>query len=143
MKNLLASSLAIPLFIVAACQPLAAPKEPLVDVKQLTGIWVVESIADQPVIERSTVRIQFGADGDINGNASCNRFFGKYSLTEGVLSIEAPGSTRMMCLPTLMEQEQRLLERLPEAVSAGYENGTLLLRDRAGTPVLKASREIP
>src|SRR5690606_41534978 len=65
------------------------------DSNELFGIWVVEYISERPVIDGSPARIQFGADGAINGNASCNRFFGDYTYQEGRLTIKDRKSTRL------------------------------------------------
>jgi heat shock protein HslJ len=82
-------------------------------------------------------------DGAINGNASCNRFFGQYTYSNTVLVIGALGSTKMMCLPSLMEQEQRLLEHLLNATQVRLENGLLILQDGSGASLITASREEP
>lgn len=109
---------------------------------ELVGVWYVEYIGDRPVIDRSPARIQFAADGAINGNASCNRFFGSYSYINERLTIsENLGATKMMCLPALMDQEQRLFQQLPGAVQANLANGLLILRDAQGNQVIKASRD--
>lgn len=146
MKNLIAGLLVLSAIILVACAPMVTSqdtvKTPAVD-SALMGVWVVESIGERPVVDRSPARIQFSGDGAIAGNASCNRFFGKYTYTKQTLAIEPLGSTRMMCLPALMEQEQRLLEQLPTATTANIENGLLMLRDGANQLVIQASREEP
>lgn len=110
--------------------------------KALQGTWYIEYIGDRPVIDHSPARIQFAVDGLLNGNASCNRFFGNYTYVDKQLKIPASlGATKMMCLPALMEQEQRLFEQLPMAHWASVENGLLILRDNQGKQVIKASRD--
>ena len=143
MKNLSTSVLVAFTIFLSACQPHAMSRDAteVADSDELFGIWVVEYISERPVIDGSPARIQFGADGAINGNASCNRFFGDYTYQEGRLTINPLGSTRMMCLPSLMEQETRLLEFLPTARSASIENGLLILRDANGRLIIQASVE--
>lgn len=132
-----------PVFLIAlvACRQLSSNDPVEMIGKGLQGIWVVEYIAARPVVDRSPARIHFAEDGTLNGNASCNRFFGKYRYNEQDLIIEPLGSTRMACVPALMEQEQRFMEALPRAVRAHLENDLLTLFDAAGTPVLKAVRD--
>lgn len=146
MKNLIAGLLVLSAIILVACSPMVTSqdkvKHPVAD-SALIGVWVVEFIGERPVVDRSPARIQFSGDGAIAGNASCNRFFGKYTYTKQALAIDPLGSTRMMCLPALMEQEQRLLEQLPTATTASIENGLLILRDSADQRVIQASREEP
>lgn len=144
MKNLRTGLLVVFIVILCACQPHAMSRgvgQNIIEHSDLLGVWVVEFIAERPVIDRSPARIQFSADGDINGNASCNRFFGNYTYNDQLLVINQLGSTRMMCLPALMEQEVRLLEFLPTASSASIENGLLILRDTEGKLVIQASKE--
>ena len=149
------------LLLLIACQQTAQPQPPEVSDtdkqpavsepgpayhaatrKELSGIWYIEYIGDRPVIDRSPARIQFTEDGAINGNASCNRFFGSYIYAGEQLQIpENLGATKMMCLPALMEQEQRLFQHLPNATRAGLLNGLLILRDDQGNQVIRASRD--
>lgn len=126
---------------LAACKQLAAPEK--IDVVQsyFPGIWVVEYIGDRPVVDRSPARIHFAEDGVLNGNASCNRFFGKYSYNEATLVIEPLGTTRMACVPALMEQEARFLAAFPRAASASLEHGILILRDVNGQQIIRAARD--
>lgn len=108
-------------------------------VQELTGTWHIESIGERPVIDHSPARIQFLADGRINGNASCNRFSGTYSVVDGKLAISRSLiATKMMCLPALMQQEQHLFEVLPDAVAVTFTNGIIILKDEQNVQVLKA-----
>ena len=109
-------------------------------IQELAGTWHIESIGERPVIDHSPARIQFLADGRVNGNASCNRFSGTYSFVDGKLAISRSLiATKMMCLPALMTQEQHLFEVLPNAVSVTIENGIVTLHDEKNVQVLKAA----
>lgn len=144
MKNFLIASLVGFAIVLMACQPMAAAKgkaKAELGDSALIGVWVVELIGERPVMDNSPARIQFVEDGTINGNASCNRFFGEYSLSKTTLAIAPLGTTRMMCLPSLMEQEQRLLEHLPQATQVVFEDGLLVLLDNDGKLLIKAARE--
>lgn len=144
-KNIL---LLFPLLLfatLAACKQFSgsdrdAPAVELIG-SELKGVWVVEYIAERPVVDRSPARIHFGDDNSLNGNASCNRFFGKYRYNDKDLIIEPLGSTKMACVPALMEQEQRFLETLPRATRVTIEQGLLILRDGEDRQILKASRD--
>ena len=122
----------------------AAPvaKSPPAGSAELVGIWYVESIGKRPVLDYSPARLQFTDDGAVNGNASCNRFSGTYTYADKQLVIpQSLAATKMLCLPALMEQEQRFLAILPNAASAALENDLLTLRDAQGNRVIRASRE--
>src|SRR5690554_266158 len=113
---------------------------PTASAEELTGTWHIESIGERPVIDHSPARIQFLADGRINGNASCNRFSGTYSVVDGKLAISRSLiATKMMCLPALMQQEQDLFEVLPGAVSGTFDNGMITLSDEQNAQGLKAA----
>lgn len=84
-------------------------------VSLLLGDRRVTNIGGEPVVAGSEPSIAFELDGSLNGNASCNRFFGSYTLTGEGLTISNPGSTMMACEEALMQQEQRFFIAL-EAV---------------------------
>ncbi|SDJ70550.1 META domain-containing protein [Pseudomonas indica] len=72
----------------------------------------VEWIGDRPLLDRSYLTLTLGEDGRAFGNAGCNHWFGSYRLEGSAISFGAPGSTRKLCAPALMEQEQRFLDAL-------------------------------
>ncbi|MFX0542666.1 META domain-containing protein [Roseovarius sp. S4756] len=95
------------------------------------GPWGIEYIGDRGVIDRSPATLSFQPDGALAGNASCNRLVGEYTAGPGgAMELSPTATTRMACLPALMEQEQRLLALLPEITR--YEI------DRTGALVLTA-----
>jgi heat shock protein HslJ len=74
--------------------------------------YQVEWIGERPLIDRSHLTITLGDDNRAYGNAGCNHWFASYSLEGDTLSFGAAGSTRKMCAPALMEQEQHFLDAL-------------------------------
>ena len=72
----------------------------------------VEWIGDRPLLDRSYLTLTLGEDGRAFGNAGCNHWFGSYRLEDSAISFGAPGSTRKLCTPALMEQEQHFLDAL-------------------------------
>ncbi|WXL24354.1 META domain-containing protein [Ectopseudomonas mendocina] len=76
--------------------------------------YQVEWIGERPLIDRSHLTITLGDDGRAYGNAGCNHWFASYTLEGNSIRFEAPGSTRKMCSPALMEQETRFLESLTQ-----------------------------
>lgn len=81
---------------------------------QTETTYQVEWIGERPLIDRSHLSITFGADGRAYGSAGCNHWFAGYRLAERKLSFDSIGSTRKLCAPALMEQEQRFLEALQQ-----------------------------
>ncbi|MDH4567724.1 META domain-containing protein [Pseudomonas sp. BN414] len=74
--------------------------------------YQVEWIGERPLIDRSHLTITLGDDNRAYGNAGCNHWFASYTLEGDKLTFGMPGSTRKMCAPALMEQEQRFLDSL-------------------------------
>ena len=88
-------------------------------------------------IAGSSPTIGFEADGKINGNASCNRFFGGYTLTGEGLTAGDLGASMMMCEQTLMDQEMKVLEILKGLAGFGIgEDGKLILRTNDGRTIV-------
>ncbi|WP_049721619.1 META domain-containing protein [Gilvimarinus polysaccharolyticus] len=107
----------------------------------IVGDWQVEYIEGRGVIDYSPARLLFTDNGKINGNASCNRFFGDYQLADEQLTIKAPlGTTRMLCIPALNDQEARLLAALPGVHNIRIQHGILTLTNDAGEEVLRAAK---
>ena len=106
---------------------------------ELIGAWTIESIGDRPVIDRSSAFLQFNAEGQVSGSATCNRFSGAYIQEGPALVFRPMAVTRMMCPEALMEQEQRLLFALDEVGRWRVEDGMLILEDSDGEPVFRAS----
>ena len=74
--------------------------------------YVIEWIGERPLIDNSYLTITLDADGRAFGTAGCNHWFASYTMQEQQISFGPSGSTRMMCAPALMEQEQYFLEAL-------------------------------
>lgn len=91
----------------------------------LHGDWRIEGIDGSAILAESKPSLFFDPDGSINGNASCNRFFGHFTLTGEGLSISETGASMMRCDQPLMDQERALLATLQsvrrfEVVATGH-----------------------
>lgn len=106
----------------------------------LLGSWWIKSIGDRPVVNMSTVEIEFVEGNRVAGNAGCNHFMGGYTLSEENMTITRLGSTRMVCPPALMEQETRLFATLQQVVQVRLGRGSLELLDHDGNPLVSASK---
>lgn len=98
--------------------------------------WIVEDLAGHGVIDNARATLQFGADGQVTGDTSCNRYFASYRVAGAKLEIEKAGVTRRACAPAVMDQEQRFLG-LFNAVNSYRidETGALVLVTAAGTTI--------
>jgi heat shock protein HslJ len=74
--------------------------------------YMLEWIGENPLIDRSHLTMTLGEDGRAYGTAGCNHWFAPYSVEDDTIRFGMVGSTRKMCAPALMEQEQRFLDAL-------------------------------
>jgi heat shock protein HslJ len=121
----------------AACSQI----EGLMSADSLVGKWDIESINDQAVTDNSKAFIEFGEDGKIHGNSSCNNFTGGFDLEKMGLSFGPIAGTRKLCDNAANLQETQLLQTLPNVSGYGIEDGGLVLKDADGNAVVKASRQ--
>mgnify|MGYP001818015786 FL=1 len=107
----------------------------------LTGLeWIVETIGDVPVAEKSEATILFLEEGRVAGNSSCNRFTGSFQLTGEGLSFGQMAGTMMACEEALSRQEARFLELLQKTHRFAIDpNGRLVLHTPNGQSI-KARR---
>ena len=81
-------------------------------VSLLLGDWMVTAIGGAPPIAGTEPTLAFAEGGKLGGAASCNRFFGDYTLTGEGLGIGALGASMMACEAPVMAQERALTEIL-------------------------------
>ena len=74
--------------------------------------YVLEWIGERPLMDYSHLTLTLADNGRAYGNAGCNHWFAQYSLQGDKLSFGTIGSTRKLCAPAVMEQEQRFLQAL-------------------------------
>jgi heat shock protein HslJ/uncharacterized lipoprotein YbaY len=92
------------------------------------GEWVVESLSGVRLVEKSRITLDFGADGQLSGSASCNRYGPGYVLTGEGLTLSKGCTTMMACDPPLMNQEQTFLDMLSKVQRFEMgPDGTLIL----------------
>lgn len=91
--------------------------------------WVVESIDGRGVVDNSRTTLVFDPQGQISGRAGCNRYSGSFQLQGASFEARSVVTTRMICVPALMEQEARFLALLAQARSLQLQrDGSLVLR---------------
>lgn len=99
--------------------------------------WVVESIDGRGVVDNSRTTLTFDPKGQIAGRAGCNRYTGSYQLQGAKFEVKGVATTRMICVPALMDQENRFLKALGAASTWRLQpDGSLLLMGPDGRKVL-------
>ncbi len=95
--------------------------------------WLVAGLEGQPVLSASRITMNFGADGRISGNASCNAFTGSYKINNSQIYIGPLALTRKACVPPLMEQERAFIDLLEKVSQLQIdESGTLTISGADG-----------
>jgi len=94
--------------------------------------WILESYGEMgnlnAVLEGTEITAVFDStQGQVNGSAGCNSYFGDYEIDNSELSILNVANTEMYCLEPegIMEQEQQYLGLIQDAESYQVQDGTL------------------
>jgi heat shock protein HslJ len=97
------------------------------------------------VIAGTQLTLDFLADGGLRGSAGCNNFNGRFTVTDGRLSIGQVASTRMACLQPdgIQAQEAAFLAALQSATRARREADRLELRTASGALAVSARLAAP
>lgn len=114
---------------VAAALPAVAQAEGGLPRDLTVREWVVQSMDGRGVIDNSRTTLTFDPKGQVAGRAGCNRYTGAYQSQGARLEVKGVASTRMICVPALMEQEARFLALLGQVASFQLQrDGSLELR---------------
>lgn len=122
-------------FHSAATMPTHAAPPPLA-----ASTWAVTDFAESKPLADHPITFVFDTEGNINGDASCNRFGGACTFDGDKLAISRIRSTRRACEEPVMSQERDFL-RLLQAVQSWEitADGKLVLRGPEGE--IKARRQ--
>ncbi len=101
--------------------------------------WMLLSLNGQTVLAESEVTAVFNPDENrMNGLAGCNNYFAEYEVDGDMLSITAPGATRMICAEPdgLMQQEDTYLQSLSTIANYKIQDDKLEMTNSSGERVL-------
>lgn len=100
--------------------------------------WLVEEALGRGVLDGIRSTVEFPEAGRVAGQAACNRYSGAIGRSgERIDSIGPLATTRMMCPPAVMDQEQRVLEALGLARRLAREGAYLTLYDEGGEALIR------
>ncbi len=108
-----------------------------------TDSSVIPALADAPATLSFTANDSDGSANRVAGSGGCNRYFGGYTLAGDRRSFGAMGSTRMMCAPDRMEQEDRFFKALQAAERYELADGELRVVYTEGVLHFKPDTESP
>ncbi len=102
--------------------------------------WVLEEIDGSAVVDRVQSTIRFQGNERIVGWGGCNRYFATVRSGHSFFKVGPIGSTRRICPPVVMQQEDRFFNALQKARSIRMEDAHLLIDSEATQEPLKFGR---
>jgi heat shock protein HslJ len=93
--------------------------------------WRLEDFPGTAVLDSVAPTLEFPSEGEVAGNASCNRFTGPVTVAGASITFGPLAVTRMACPGAVMSQESAYLEALAKAERFRVE-GPFLYIYRAG-----------
>lgn len=90
----------------------------------------------------TTITIDFGAGGQLGGNAGCNNFTSSFQVDGNAVTVGPPGTTSLLCAEPegIMEQETAFLNALQASATYRSDGSTLELVTAAGQIAVLATR---
>lgn len=126
---------------LSACAPTSQNSVPAA-LPNLTGTkWLAEDIDGRGVIDNAQSTLEFVAEDRIAGRGGCNQYSGNVKLDGTKIQVSPLISTKMACVPALMDQESRFLQALQAARSLSLEETKLLVLDESGATRLRLGRQ--
>jgi heat shock protein HslJ len=77
--------------------------------------WRLEDLAGAGVLDNVQATLEFGADGRVTGNGSCNGFGGTATVTGAAIQVGPLVATRKACVEAVMNQETNYMRALEAA----------------------------
>lgn len=106
----------------------------------IAGTWAITEAMSKDVKNAETAPfISFSEQGEVNGNASVNTFFGGYSVKNGKLKFSNLGMTRMM--GRSMDVEDAISKALDLAETIQVNGNEAVMKDKSGNAVLKLKKQ--
>ena len=102
--------------------------------------WALVEIDGRAVIDRVQSTIRFEENDRIVGWGGCNRYFATVRSGFNYFEVGPIGSTRRICPPVVMEQEERFFAALQKARSIRMQGNDLVIGSQGTEKPLKFSR---
>ncbi len=102
--------------------------------------WVLEEIGGSAVVDRVQSTLRFQGNDRIVGWGGCNRYFANVRSGRSFIEVGPIGSTRRICPPVVMDQEERFFHALQKARSIRMEGDYLVIDSEGIEKPLKFGR---
>ncbi len=104
--------------------------------------WLLEDLGGTGVLDRVQATLAFPEAGRVAGSGSCNRFTGSGTIgADGAFKVGQLASTRMACVPAVMDQETKYLMGLQSAERIALEGPYLLVFSKGMEKPLRFTRK--
>ena len=101
--------------------------------------WQVTTFAGQTPLDDHPITFEFDTEGNISGDASCNRFGGSCKIEGDKIEVGPLRSTRRACEPDIMQQEHKFLALLAAATAWSMDGEEIVLTAPEGE--IRAKRQ--
>ncbi len=101
--------------------------------------WQVDTFAGESPLTEHPITFEFDTEGNIAGDASCNRFGGSCQIEGDKIKVGRLRSTRRACEPDVMEQEYKFLALLAAVATWSLDGDKLVLTSPDGE--IRAERQ--
>ena len=126
--------------VLTLVSPSAGVAQRAVPARLTGGEWVVESVGGVTTGGDRRARIAFAADGRVTGSGGCNRLMGRADINGEAIAFGTLATTRMACVPKVMEQERKLLDALAATRSYRIAEIMLTLHNASGAELVRLTR---
>jgi heat shock protein HslJ len=123
------------LLLTGACSH--TDKSPVSVVELIGTEWGLEEIDGSRVADRVQSTLLFQRGDRVVGWGGCNRYFAGLRSDGDVIHISPIGSTRRICPPVVMDQENRFFEVLKKARNISMQDPYLIIDSKGVEDPLK------
>jgi heat shock protein HslJ len=95
--------------------------------------WTLTSYNETTLLSE-TAMTAFFEDGEVNGSASCNHYFGSFKVKGDQIQIDGLGWTEMACMNPegIMQQEQQVMSLFSQAATFSIQGQVLQIITGSG-----------
>ncbi len=102
--------------------------------------WLLEDLGGKGVIDNLQTTLRFNGTNQISGTGGCNRYFGRVQINGDRISVGPIGSTKRLCTPAVMNQENGFFRTLESADRITLDGPYLLIHANGLEKPLKFTR---
>lgn len=102
--------------------------------------WVLEDLNGTGVVDHLQTTLLFDGRDRLSGQGGCNRYMAQAQLANNRLTVGAIASTKKLCPPAVMDQENRYFQALQNAERVRLDGAFLLIYSQGVKAPLRFTR---